>query len=317
MSSSPRRTPDPPREDLTSAEVLVDVLANDDLAAIARLVAATAGLDLARYERAEVERRILRRMALGGHLAVEDYRARLGSDPIERRQLARDFLPSTTAFFSDPGYFEVLRRVVVEPLVRAADGGEIRIWVPGCGGGEEVYSLAMLLLEAAEDGESFPALTIFATDVDVEALERARAGRYPPSIGDGIDAARLRQHFLQRDGGYQICARLRDLVCFGVHDLLHDAPLAGFDLVSCRNLLRYLTEEAADRAVSRLATSLRPGAHLFLGPPRHPAARTASRRSRPSPASIGDAIRTRPRGHRAARGAASRRNWWSSRVDRR
>src|SRR5690606_22074353 len=126
-------------------------------------------------------------------------------------------------------------------------------------------SIAILCLEAADTFGCAPSLQIFATDVDEEVIARAREGIYAAAIRDRVDAPRLAAHFVSRGDGFQVGARLRDHVCFGVHDLASDPPLTGMDLVSCRNLVRYLTIPAAERAIRRLTDALRPGAHLFLG----------------------------------------------------
>lgn len=269
MSSSLRTLPGS-REDLASAETLFDLLSDPEVETVTRLVGATAGLDLRRYQRSAVVRAVLRRMALAGEGDVENYLGRLAADALELRQLCRDLLVSDTAFFRDADAFAVVRDTVIKPLVRAAHGDPVRVWVVGCATGEEAYALAMLFLEAAEGLAPAPALRVFATDVDGAALDKAREGIYPASIADRIDLvaasrSRLETFFTHCEGGYQVSDRLRDVVTFGAHDVAHDAPLARIDLVSCRNLVGHLTDARRDVVVSRLCQALRPGGHLFLG----------------------------------------------------
>ncbi len=171
-----------------------------------------------------------------------------------------------TRFFRDGEVWDTLSAEVLPTLSRGRTASrEIRVWVPGCASGEEAYSMAVACTEALGEGPQPPRIRIFATDIDRAAIDRARGGVYPETISDDVSPQRLERFFIPGEGGYQIARRIRDMVVFAVHDLAQDPPLARLDLVSCRNLLIYLTPERQDRALRVLHYGLLPGGYLVLG----------------------------------------------------
>src|SRR5581483_3728959 len=116
----------------------------------------------------------------------------------------------------------------------------IRIWVPGCATGEEVYSVAMCALEYMRDAGVEVPMQIFGTDLSAAALERARAGVYPESIAADVTTERLRRFFVKTGRDYQISRPVRDLCIFAQQNLTGDPPFSRLDLISCRNVLIYL-----------------------------------------------------------------------------
>ena len=237
-----------------------------ELARLKAMLAAQIDFDLGVYKAGTIERRVLRRMLLSGFDGMEDYLEHLRERPEEQQTLVRDLLISVTNFFRDPEAYRVLRETVVEPLLADLDEqAEVRVWIPGCATGEEAYSIAMTLLDAAEERRKSIQLQIFATDVDQEALAVARAGTYPPSIAEHVSERRLAHYFKPLDGsGYRVRSGLRDLVSFAAHDLTKDPPFSRMNLVCCRNVLIYLTPEAQRHVLGILHFALRPEAHLFL-----------------------------------------------------
>ena len=149
-------------------------------------------------------------------------------------------------------------------LKRTADD-PIRIWVPGCSTGEEVYSIAILLLE--DLGPARPRLKIqmFGTDISERAIERARAGIYSEASVQGVSPARLKRFFVRADHGYQINKEVRDLCVFARHDLASDPPFSKLDLISCRNVLIYMGPVLQKRVLGVFRYALKPGGFLFLG----------------------------------------------------
>jgi chemotaxis methyl-accepting protein methylase len=171
-----------------------------------------------------------------------------------------------TSFFRDPAAFDSLAESGLPKLLDPRpDGSDVRVWVPGCSTGEEAYSLAILLREYLGAQERSLRVQIFATDLDVAAIETARAGLYPSGIASDVTAERLRRWFLQEDGHYRVKKDIRDLVIFAPHDLLTDPPFTKLDLLSCRNLLIYLESRAQRRLMPLFHYALRPGGLLFLG----------------------------------------------------
>jgi two-component system CheB/CheR fusion protein len=240
----------------TEAEVLDDILE----------VLMRQRADFRGYKPATVLRRISRRMGVTRTGTLAEYLSLLRRQPEEVARLAKDLLIGVTSFFRDPGAYEELRRLVLAPLVREkAEGAPVRVWVAGCATGEEAYSLAILLLEEmSAAGRSLP-IQIFASDVDSEALEFARAGVYPESIAADVSADRLARFFTRQEHGYRIAREIRDLVVFSLHNIITDPPFPRMDLVSCRNVLIYLGPKLQRRLTGLFSFSVRPGGHVFLG----------------------------------------------------
>jgi len=179
-----------------------------------------------------------------------------------------------TGFFRDPETFEALRKHVFPYLFQdGKERGTIRIWVPGCSTGEEVYSLAMALLEyiwlqtqktARATLGNIP-FQIFATDISETALDRARAGLYSEGSVATISPARLKRFFLPLNGGYQINKSVREMCIFAKQNVAKDPPFSNLDLVSCRNLLIYLGPVLQQRVIPTLHYALKPSGYLMLG----------------------------------------------------
>ncbi|HEY1417472.1 MAG TPA: chemotaxis protein CheB, partial [Myxococcaceae bacterium] len=230
------------------------------------LIRSAFGTDLSFYKFATVHRRIERRMALNKVERLEDYVRVVQAHPEELKTLYRDLLINVTNFFRDGEPFEVLRDVVFPRIVeRKKPGDTIRVWVPGCSTGEEAYSAGIALLETLGDRAQEFRLQIFATDLDDEAIARARHGIYPPSISTDVSPERLRRFFQRRESGYEVGRRLRELVVFATHDLTRDAPFSRLDLCSCRNVLIYLQGPMQKRVLRLLHYALAPEGFLVLG----------------------------------------------------
>lgn len=231
------------------------------------LIRSRTGHDFSFYKRNTVFRRIERRM--NGHQIKEftHYVRYLQENPVEVEQLFRELLIGVTKFFRDPEAFALLKRQLL-PLLRGKEpGSTIRVWAPGCSTGEEAYSLAMTLLECF-DAEPDRNLTfqLFATDINPEGVDFARAGIYPDNIVADVSAERLRRFFTKVDGGYQIRKNVRDSMVFALHNISKDAPFTRLDLLCCRNLLIYLSSELQKNLIPIFHYALNPGGLLFLGP---------------------------------------------------
>lgn len=237
-----------------------------ELEAILQLLLTRVGSDYTHYKRAMLGRRILRRMGLRQVAGMGEYLALLQREPDELTKLARDMLIGVSSFFRDAGVFETLYREVIVPLVQSQpDGVPLRAWVAGCATGEEAYSIAMLLLEArAAAGRANP-VQVFATDVDEQALDTARAGMYPESVVRDIPTARLDAFFTRQDQSFRVAKHLREVVVFSRHNLLADPPFSKLDLVCCRNVLIYLEPAAQKKTLSVFCFALKVGGHLLLG----------------------------------------------------
>ena len=222
--------------------------------------------DFSRYKRSTVLRRIARRMQLNYIEDLAHYVERLRERPEEARALADDLLITVTHFFRDPEVFERLEKVELPRLLDKRQPPEtIRAWSVGCATGEEAYSLAMLLVEAASRNEAPPQIQVFASDLHSRSLEKAREGFYPGDIATDVNSERLKRFFQQENGGYRIRKEIRDLVVFAPHNLLADPPFSRLDLISCRNLLIYLEREVQQDVIELFHYALNPDGTLLLG----------------------------------------------------
>ncbi|WP_295317220.1 chemotaxis protein CheB [Roseobacter sp.] len=218
------------------------------------------------YKDGTLLRRIERRMALRHMESSGDYLALLKDSAEEAKHLCADLLISVTSFFRDKEAFDHLDNSVLEELVRShSPGHPVRIWVPGCATGEEAYSLAMLVIEKISTLRKDVKLQIFASDVDERALNVARAGVYPDSIAESVSTARLKRFFIKEDHSYRVTPELRDNIVFANQNILADAPFSKLDLISCRNLMIYLTPEAQERVIQMFHFALKDDGVLFMG----------------------------------------------------
>ena len=238
------------------------------LDAILQLLRQRRRLDLFLYKRSTLLRRIRRRMDIHRLAALPDYERLLAHSDAELDLLAREVLIGVTAFFRDREVWQALRTHTLPALLQAReDGAALRAWVPGCSTGEEAYSLAMAFREAldAVPGRARCTLQIFATDLSADAIDRARRGCYAGPLRGEVSAARLARFFTPHAGGWRVSSEIREMVVFAPHDVNHDPPFTRLDLISCRNLLIYLTAPLQRRLLPLFHYSLRPGGLLLLG----------------------------------------------------
>jgi two-component system, chemotaxis family, CheB/CheR fusion protein len=228
-------------------------------------VRGTVGLDLRDYKQSTVRRRLARRLAIV-RLELETYIEKLRNDPEESRALVEDVLVHVTEFFRDGEIFEALARELV-PLAKAhRKGAPIRVWAAGCSTGQEVYSLAMLVLESLGEQIGDAPIHIFGSDLSAPTIAVARAGLYSEEAMRGVSAARRARFFQRReDGMYRIRKNVRELCVFVQHDVTRDPPLTKLDVISCRNLLIYLGSDAQKALIPRFHYCLNPRGILLLG----------------------------------------------------
>ena len=240
--------------------------AADHLAQIAALLRSRTGHDFKDYKDKSIARRVQRRMQVLQIDDVPTFIERLRNDARELDLLFQDLLIGVTNFFRDPPGFEALEKQVIPRLFEGKGPDDIvRVWVPGCATGEEAYSMAILLREFRPKSVSSPKLQVFASDIDEQALEVARLGRYPATITRDVPSPYLDRYFLREDGTYRVVSDLREICLFTAHNLLRDAPFSRLDLISCRNLLIYLNAGLQERIIPLFHYALRNDGFLFLG----------------------------------------------------
>lgn len=234
------------------------------LAQILTVVRDALGVDFTQYKSPTFERRLARRMALRRMDGRAEYLSLLRRDPNEVRSLYEEVLIHVTSFFRDREAFEVVASKVLPAILKDKPAGApVRFWVPGCSTGEEVYSLAILLLEALRD--STRPIQIFGSDVSEAIIAKARAGVYAEAALRDVSDERRKRYFVKTDTGYRINKAVRDLCVFVQHDLARDPPFAKLDLVSCRNVLIYFQQELQKRIVATFHYALCQPGFLLLG----------------------------------------------------
>ncbi len=181
--------------------------------------------------------------------------------------LFKDLLISVTNFFRDAPAFESLAKGPIAQLVESKnDGDTIRGWVPGCATGEEVYSLAILIREAMEKANKRFEVQILGTDLDSDAIETARIGKFPHGIGGDVLPTRLERYFVGEDSSYRIRKEVREMAVFAPQNVIKDPPFTKLDFLSCRKMLIYLNADLQKRLMPIFHYSINPGGFLFLGP---------------------------------------------------
>ncbi|MEG4171829.1 MULTISPECIES: chemotaxis protein CheB [unclassified Microcoleus] len=239
----------------------------DALATIFALLKSTTGVDFSQYKPRTIARRIQRRMVLYKLESLNDYAQHLRYNSAEVTALYEEILIHVTSFFRDAEAFEKLKELVF-PTITQNKSAEtpIRIWVAGCSTGEEVYSIAICLLEFLSDQVIQPPIQIFATDIGEHAINKARSGVYSENQMVDVSPERRTRFFIaEARGSYRISKAVRELCVFARQDLGSDPPFSNIDLVSCRNVLIYLGESLQKKVMPIFHYSLKPTGFLLLG----------------------------------------------------
>ncbi|MGZ8832698.1 MAG: chemotaxis protein CheB [Thermoanaerobaculia bacterium] len=222
--------------------------------------------DFSLFKQSSVQRRVLRRVLLGGIAGLTRYAEFLQVNPLELEALYQDMLIGVTSFFREPEQYEALKtNVYPELLKNKAPNDTIRIWVAGCSTGEEVYSLAISLLEFLDERADAPKILIYGTDINEKALEKARTAFYGERTIANVSPARLKRFFSETTGGYKISKMVRELCVFARQDVTRDPPYSRIDLVTCCNVLIYFGLALQKKAISLLHYALMPDGFLMLG----------------------------------------------------
>ena len=248
----------PPREDKDQSS----------LEKVLILLRAKTGQDFSLYKKNTIYRRIERRMVVHQINRIASYVRYLQENPQEVELLFRELLIGVTSFFRDPEAWDQLQQESI-PLLLAGRpaGGVLRAWSAGCSTGEEAYSLAIAfkeVLEQLKPAENI-SLQIFATDLDRDAIDKARQGFYPAGIAANVTPERLQRYFIKEENGYRVGKEIREMVTFATQNLIMDPPFTKLDILLCRNLLIYLTPELQKKLLPLFHYSLNQDGVLFLG----------------------------------------------------
>ena len=223
------------------------------------------GHDFSRYKGATVRRRLQRRMSVNQINDISGYARFLEGNENEVKALQKDMLISVTSFFRDPKAFKALKVQLKGLLKNKTQSADLRVWVAGCATGEEVYSVAIVIAECMDELTKRLPVQLYGTDIDMDALYIARAGKYLANIVADVSPERLKRFFVKGDNTYSIKKEIREMVMFAPQDFIKDPPFSRMDLICCRNLLIYIENDVQNRLLPLFNYALKPGGILFLG----------------------------------------------------
>ncbi len=236
------------------------------LKVILELLHKETGVDFSHYKMATVKRRILRRMLLHKIKTLTEYAKLIAKKKEDISILYQDLLINVTTYFRDTDAHDYLKKTLLPKLLKSKSTGEtLRIWIPACATGEEAYSIAMAILEIQGRRTAHTSVKIFATDLSIQALNKARSGEYTPEELSGVSPRRLQRFFVKFWGKYKIAKEVQGMCVFAEHNILRDPPFSRVDFISCCNLLIYLDTAAQKKVFSTFHYALNEGGFLMLG----------------------------------------------------
>ncbi len=237
-----------------------------DLKTIFQLIHKRKNVDFSHYKMNTVKRRISRRMVIHKMKTLKLYAAFVAKKNNELELLYNDLLINVTHFFRDTDAFKSLKKTVLNELLKSKTTGEtLRVWVAACATGEEVYSIAISLIELQDNKTNNIPVQIFASDLSEKAIKEARIGEYSQHQLKNVSQKRLQRFFTKVKDKYRVSKTLRDVCIFAQHNILSDPPFSRMDFISCRNFLIYLETAAQKKAISTFHYALNEGGSLMLG----------------------------------------------------
>lgn len=237
-----------------------------DLKNILALLLKHTQVDFSHYKMPTIKRRILRRMLLHKIKSINEYAQFITKEQWELDILYQDLLINVTNFFRDSDAHDFLKTSLFPQLLKRKKPNEkLRIWVPACSTGEEAYSIAMSLLEIqGEQGTNIP-VQIFASDLSITAITKARTGEYSKPELEDVSPSRLQRFYTKTGSKYRIAKVVRDMCVFAPHNILRDPPFSRVDFISCCNLFIYLDTTAQKKALATFHYALNENGFLMLG----------------------------------------------------
>ena len=224
------------------------------------------GVDFTFYKQTTIRRRIARRIVILKLKTIQDYQQYLKDNMPELDLLFQDLLIQVTSFFRDAEVFDVLCNKILPEIIKDKSNDNIvRIWIPACATGQEVYTIAMCLTEFLSSYPKASKVKIFGTDISEKSITKARSGIYTKTEIEGVSESRLKQFFNKTDNHYQLTKQIRDMCIFAVHNFLKDPPFAKMNLISCRNVLIYFEPFLQKKALTLFHYALNDKGFLLLG----------------------------------------------------
>ncbi|MDP2338172.1 MAG: CheR family methyltransferase [Bacteroidota bacterium] len=226
------------------------------------------GHDFSLYKRNTLFRRIERRKGIHQIDKIQSYVRFLQENPKEVEILFKELLIGVTSFFRDAAVWEMLKEKILPQLLNELpDGYMVRAWVVACSTGEEAYSMAIVFKEALAKIEKRKniSLQIFATDLDRDAIEKARKGVFSKNIISDVSQERLSRFFTTDNEGYRVTSTIREMVVFAPQNAIKDPPFTRLDFLSCRNMLIYMEPELQRKLIALFNYTLNPHGIMLLG----------------------------------------------------
>ncbi len=236
----------------------------DDMNRLMELLHNHTGCDFTEYKKSTIYRRVARRLTLHKCRDLQAYVTFAEKNPEDLKVLAKDILISVTRFFRDMEAFKELECILPD-ILKSKKTGTFRVWVPGCASGEEVYSLAILFEEFQKKMGMRREIQFFATDIDNEAVMRARNALYPESSLRHLDRHVVETYFNEESSMRRVVKSIRENIVFARQDIVSDPPFSRIDLIVCRNLLIYFSGALQSRLMAMFHYALNPDGILFLG----------------------------------------------------
>ena len=252
--------------DTPAAEI--DTKTKSNLDKIIILLREQTGQDFSLYKKNTLFRRIERRKGVHQIDKIQTYVRFLQENPKEADILFKELLIGVTSFFRDTAVWESLKNDILPALINTLPNGyTLRAWVAGCSTGEEAYSLAMIFQEVMDTvtKQGKISLQIFATDLDVDAVELARKGRFPANIAADVSPERLKRFFTADESGYRANTLIREMIVFAPQNVIKDPPFTKLDILTCRNMMIYMEPELQQKLLTLFNYSLNPGGVMVLG----------------------------------------------------
>ncbi|WP_217585437.1 CheR family methyltransferase [Lentibacillus saliphilus] len=216
-------------------------------------------IDLTLYKEAQMKRRLTSLRDKRGFRNFDLYFKALDTDDALLSEFVDRITINVSSFFRNSNRWDVLQNSILPALIEHKSS--IKIWSAACSTGEEPYSMAMMLKTHFPDVKA----TIIATDIDDNILNRARSGIYQSQSLVDVPTTLQQAYFEERSGRYYIHEDLKRMITFKKHDLLKDPYPDHTDLIICRNVLIYFTDQAKERIYTNISESLNPNGVLFVG----------------------------------------------------
>jgi len=224
------------------------------------------GIDFKLYRQSTLLRRIEKRMLITQQEDTEAYLSYALDHEEELQILRQSFLIGVTRFFRDQEAFTLFKDTVIPQLFETTGGRDVRLWIPSCSTGEEVYSYAFLLEDYRNEHKLKQSYKIFCSDVDRRAVAIASRGVYDEGIMADVPGDMIQRHFRRTARGFEVHKGIKERILFAVQNLLEDPPFIRVDFISCRNFLIYVNTDIQQRVLSNFHFALNPSGFLMLGP---------------------------------------------------